>query len=98
MDSHKSNLTIREINTLKLSKPQFYWNKHAMCVRLVCVSVAVTFSHFVERVACVCVIVTMGASVNVFYHCRWMVRARTLLGMCARMLHTHLMRLIESWS
>jgi hypothetical protein len=56
------------------------WNKHAMGVRFVCMSVAVA----------------MGASVNVFHHRRWMVRARTLSRMCAGMLRTHLMRLVES--
>jgi hypothetical protein len=30
------------------------WNKHAMGVRLVFMSVAVSFSQFVEQVACVC--------------------------------------------
>jgi hypothetical protein len=69
-----------------------------MGVRLVCVSVIVAFSHFVERVACVCVVVTLGVSVNVFCHFHWMDRARTLLGTCAGMLHTYLTRLIESWA
>jgi hypothetical protein len=45
----------------------------------------------------VCVVVTMDASVNVFRRHRWMVRARTLSAMCAGMLRTHLMRLIESY-
>jgi hypothetical protein len=48
------------------------------------------------RFVCMSVAVAMGASLNVFHHHRWMVRARTLSGMCAGMLHTHLMRLVES--
>jgi hypothetical protein len=54
-------------------------------MRLVCVSVAHAFSQFVEQVACVCVVVAMDASVNVFHRHRWMVRARTLSAMCAGM-------------
>jgi hypothetical protein len=64
-----------------------------MGVRLVCVSVAIAFIQFVERVVCMCMAIVMGASMNAFHHCHRMVRARTLSGM----LHTHLMRLIESW-
>jgi hypothetical protein len=42
------------------------WNKHAMGVRRVCVSVAVAFSHLVKHVVCGCVCVAMDACVYRF--------------------------------